>query len=47
MGVARSYSWAPAKIHYFKNALHLYAAELISCTGVSGLQTLKTRVLCI
>ena len=30
-----------SKTHYFKNAMRMYAAELICSTGVSGFQTLK------
>ena len=35
-----------SKIQWFKNAMHVYAAELIYSTGVSGFQTFKL-VFCI
>ena len=30
-----------SKAHYFKNAIRVYAAELICSTGVLGFQTFK------
>ena len=30
-----------SKTHQFKNAMRVYAAELICSTGVSGFQTVK------
>ena len=35
-----------SKTHQFKNAMRVYAAELICSTGVSGFQTFKP-VFCI
>ena len=35
-----------SKAHYFKNAIRVYAAELICSTGVLGFQTFKLT-LCI
>ena len=35
-----------SKTHKFKNAMHVYAAELICSTGVLGFQTFKP-VFCI
>ena len=35
-----------SKTHYFKNAMRVYAAELICSTRVSGYQTFKP-VFCI
>ena len=35
-----------SKTHKFKNAMRVYAAELICSTGVSGFQTFKP-VFCI
>ena len=35
-----------SKTHQFKNAVHVFAVELICSTGVSGFQTFKP-VFCI
>ena len=35
-----------SKTHLFKNAMHVYAAELICSTGVSDFQTFKP-IFCI
>ena len=35
-----------SKAHQFKNAMHVYAAQLLCSTGVLGFQTLKLA-LCI
>ena len=30
-----------AKTYYFKSAMHVYSAELVRSTGVSGFQTFR------